>query len=253
MPSEQSYRPLAGKAALVTGASRGIGSSIALRLASLGADIALNYNSNKAAAEKIATKIKEAGVKALIVQGNLSDMNDARRIVKETVAAFGKIDILVNNAGVFDGKPFGDVTEADFDNTFNLNFKGVFFLTQEAIKAIPDCGTIINISSAGTKSPIPGTSIYLPSKSALEGFTRVLAVELASRKITVNTISPGYTATDMLASAGEAVAKKCAEASPLKRLGTGDDIADSVAFLAANGGWLTGQNVQASGGVVFAL
>jgi len=253
MPSESNYRPLAGKIALVTGASRGIGSSIAIHLASLGADVAVNYSNNKAAAEQTAEKVKKEGVKAIIVQGDLSNLNDAKRAVKETVAAFGRIDILVNNAGVYNKTAFVDVTESDFDRVFNTNFKGVYFLTQEAVKAMPDGGRIINISSTTTKAPFPGISLYAASKSALEGFTRALAIELAPRKITVNAVSPGYTATDMLASAGPAAAKQGIEASPLKRLGTGDDIADSVAFLAANGGWLTGQNIQASGGIEFAL
>jgi 3-oxoacyl-[acyl-carrier protein] reductase len=253
MSYASNYHPLAGKAALVTGASRGIGSSIALHLASLGADVAVSYSSNKAAAEQTAEKIKKTGVKTIIVQGDLSNLNDVKCIVKETVAAFGKIDILVNNAGVYDNIAFTDVTESNFDKILNTNFKGVYFLTQEAVKAMPDGGRIINISSAATKSPFPGISIYVASKSALEGFTRALAIELAPRKITVNTVSPGYTATDMLLNSGEGVTKMGIAASPLKRLGTTDDIANSVTFLATNGDWLTGQNIQASGGSQFAL
>lgn len=240
---------LNGKVALVTGASRGIGRGIAERLAKDGANIVVNYTRNADEAKKVVAGIEALGTKAVAVQADVGKVSDVRRLFQETDKAFGRLDILINNAGIFWAKPMADVTEDEYDQIFAINTKGQFFAMQEAAKRMADGGRIVNISTGATQLAFPGISAYGGTKSALEFFTKVAARELGQRKITVNTVSPGYTETDMLTDPNFRTIG--IEASPLKRLGTPKDIADVVAFIVSEeAGWITGDTIQAGGGVV---
>ena len=242
--------PLNQKVAIVTGASNGIGRAIAERLAQDGATVVVNYGKSADKAKQVVAGIESKGGKALTIQADMSKVGDVRRLVKDTVKQFGHLDILVNNAGMFLYKPLLETTEGEFDDMFALNTKGPYFALQEAAKVIKGGGRIVNISTDGTHLGFAGATAYLGSKGALEQFTKGLAHELASKGITVNTVSPGYTATDMLPT--DPTFRQIGEqASPLKRLGTPQDIADVVAFVVSEEArWLTGQNIHTGGGVV---
>ena len=240
---------LTGKTAIVTGASRGIGRGIAERLARDGASIVVNYAKNADEAKKVVSGIEKHGGKAVAIQADVSKIADVRRLFQETLKTFRRLDILVNNAGIFAYKPLVDTTEEEYDHIFAINAKGQFFAMQEAAKRMAEGGRIVNISTGDTQLAFPGIAAYGGTKAALELFTRVAAKELGVRKITVNTVSPGYTETDMLSD--PTFRTMGVEASPLKRLGTPKDIADVVAFLVSDeGGWVTGDTIQAGGGVV---
>lgn len=239
---------LKGKVAVVTGASRGIGRGIAERLAKDGAAVVVNYTKSAGEADKVVAGIKTRGGTAVALQADVSRVGDIRRLFQETNAAFGRLDILINNAGIFWAKPILDTTEAEYDQMFAVNAKGQFFALQEAARVMADGGRIVNISTGGTKLAFPGISVYGASKSALEFFTKVAAKELGARNITVNTVSPGYTETDMLSDPQFKTIG--VQASPLGRLGTPSDIAQVVAFVVSDeAAWITGDTIQAGGGV----
>ena len=239
---------LKGKVAVVTGASRGIGRGIAERLAKDGATIVVNYTKSAGEAEKVVSGIKRQGGNAMAVQADVSKVEDIRRLFQETKKVYGRLDILVNNAGIFWAKPILETTEEEYDQMFAVNAKGQFFALQEAAKHMAEGGRIVNISTGGTKRAFPGISAYGGSKSALEFFTKVAAKELGPKQITVNTVSPGYTETDMLSDPQFRTIG--IQASPLGRLGTPADIAKVVAFIVSDdGGWITGDTIQAGGGV----
>jgi len=240
---------LKGKVAVVTGASREIGRSIAERLANDGASVVVNYTKNADEAKKVVAGIEASGGTAIAVQADVSRVADIRRLFHETDKAFGRLDILVNNAGIFWAKPIAEVSEEEYDHIFAINAKGQFFAIQEAVRRMADGGRVINISTGGTQLAFPGISAYGGSKAALELFTKVAAKELGARQITVNTVSPGYTETDMLSDPQFRTIG--VQASPLGRLGRPKDIADVVAFMVSEeGGWITGDTIQAGGGVV---
>jgi 3-oxoacyl-[acyl-carrier protein] reductase len=241
---------LKGKVAIVTGASSGIGRAIAERLADDGATVVVNYGKSAGKAKQVVADIEARGGKAVAAQADMSKVADARRLVNETVKTFGRLDILVNNAGMFMYKSLVETSEEEFDRMFALNTKGPYFALQEAAKVIQEGGRIVNISTDGTHVGFAGATAYLGSKGALEQFTKGLAHELALKGITVNSVSPGYTMTDMLP-ADPTFRQIGEQASPLKRLGTPKDIADVVAFVVSEQArWLTGQNIHAGGGVV---
>lgn len=241
---------LTEKIAIVTGASNGIGRAIAERLAQAGATVVVNYSKSADKAKQVVAGIEAKGGKAVAVQADMSKAADARRLVKDTIKQFGRLDILVNNAGMFMYKLLAETTEEEFDNMFALNTKGPYLALQEAAKVLNEGGRIVNISTDGTHIGFAGATAYLGSKGALEQFTKGLAHELAPMGITVNTVSPGYTVTDMLP-ADPTFRQIGEQASPLKRLGTPQDIADVVAFVVSDDArWLTGQNIHAGGGVV---
>ncbi|KAJ3019280.1 UNVERIFIED_CONTAM: hypothetical protein HDU68_010735 [Siphonaria sp. JEL0065] len=241
---------LHGKVALVTGGSRGIGRAIALKFASLGANVVINYSSSKQAAESVVAEIQQLGKKAIAIEGNVANEADANRLIESTISHFKRLDVLVNNAGVFTGSPVESVTTEDYRKTVGVNIDGVFYVTRAAVPHISENGTILNVSSIITKSPFPNVSVYTLTKAAVEGFTRALAVELAPRKIRVNAISPGYTDSDMLRGGGDGFVAAGIEASVFKRLGTPEDIAETAAFLAVprSGAWVTGANILSNGG-----
>jgi 3-oxoacyl-[acyl-carrier protein] reductase len=239
---------LSEKTAIVTGASAGIGRAIAERLAQAGATVVVNYGTSADKARAVVAGIESKGGKAIAVQADMSKVADVRRLIQETVQRFGRLDILVNNAGMALFKPLSETTEQEFDRVLNLNIKGPYFAMQEAAKVMEDGGRIVNISTDGTHMGFPGVTAYLASKGALEQVTKGLAHELASRGVTVNTVSPGFTETAMLP---DAFRDMGAQMSPLKRLGTPEDIADVVLFVVSDQArWLTGQNIHAGGGVV---
>ncbi len=239
---------LSGKVAIVTGASSGIGRAIAERLAEDGALVVVNFRESQDKAQAVVAGIQGKGGKSVALQADVSVVAEACRLIRETVAQFGRLDILVNNAGKFVPKPFADTTEADFDALMNLHAKGPYFAMQEAAKVLSEQGRIVNISSAGTHLHYYGATAYLGSRGALEQFTQGVAQELAPRGITVNTVAPGFTDTGILT---DVYKKMGIEASPFKRLGRPQDIADVVAFLVSEQArWMTGQTIQAGGGIV---
>jgi 3-oxoacyl-[acyl-carrier protein] reductase len=239
---------LTGKVAIVTGASSGIGRAIAERLAHEGATVVVNYGKSEDKAKAVVAGIESKGGKAVVIQADMSKVAEARRLIRETVNRFGRLDILVNNAGMAILKPLLETTEQEFDQIFALNARGPYFALQEAAKMIQDGGRIVNISTAGTHMEIPNGTIYLGTKGALEQFTKGLAIELAPKGVTVNSVSPGFTETAMLP---DGFREMATQMSPFKRIGAPKDIADVVAFLLSDEArWLTGQNIHASGGVV---
>ena len=240
---------LKNKVAIVTGASRGIGRSIAERLAQDGAAVVVNYSRSADKARAVVKGIEEQGGRAFAVQGDMSKVSDIQRLFQQTIGHFGRIDIVIANAAMFSPKSVVDTTEKDFDAMVALNTKGIFFTLQEAARHISDGGRIIYISTSATASSYPGSAVYKGTKAAGEHFITTLAHELGPKQVTVNTVSPGFTETDMLPKE-EAVRETGIQMSPLRRLGQPIDIAHVVAFLASEeGGWITGHNLQASGGV----
>ena len=240
-------KSLQGKTALVTGSSRGIGRAIAEGLAAKGAAVIVNYVGNHEAAHEVVAAIAGKGGKAVAIQADMSSVSDIRRLFDETESEFGAIDIVVANVGVAVIKLLTEATEADFDHVFGTNAKGTFFVLQEAARRARDGGRIIAISTGGTKMFFTQTALYLGSKGAVEQFVRVLSRELGPRGITVNAVSPGFTDTDLLPERDRAVA---AGMSPFGRIGAPRDVADVAVFLASDDArWLTGENIQAGGGV----
>ncbi|HEY9733006.1 MAG TPA: glucose 1-dehydrogenase [Drouetiella sp.] len=246
-----SAKRLEGKVAIVTGGSRGIGAAIALRLAADGATVALTYANSKDSAEKLVKQIEELGSRALAVKANVGTESDNANLVKEVSKAFGKIDILVNNAGVFDGGPIDAVELKQYDKIFDVNVKGLIATTIAALPQFNDGGRIINISSGAATMTMAGFSIYSASKAAVDTLTRIWAQDLGKRQITVNTVSPGTTQTDMFEAAIPPEARTAmAEKTALGRIGTPEDIADVVAWLASGEArWITGKVIGVDGGI----
>ncbi|HEV3063514.1 MAG TPA: glucose 1-dehydrogenase [Vicinamibacterales bacterium] len=248
---------LAGKVAVVTGASKGIGSGIAQGLAAAGARVVVNYSSDRNGAERVAQEITHGGGEAIVVGADVSNTADVARLFTAVDAAFGRVDVLVNNAGIFRFGAFVDITEEDFHAHYNINVLGSMLTVQEAVKRFgSDGGSIINISSIVASHPIGGVVLYASTKGAIETLTKGLALELAPRKIRVNAISPGHTETEGTATAGifdGAAGSALAEKTPLGRLGRVTDIAPLAVFLASDeSAWITGEIVRAAGGVVVA-
>lgn len=245
---------LNNKVAVVTGASKGIGAAIAEKLGSEGAKVVVNYARDKAGAEKIVAKIKQTGGDALAVQADVSKAEDIKKLFSATTKAFGRVDILVNNAGVYEFKALDAVDEEHYRRIFDLNVLGLLLTTKEAVLHMNgDGGSIINVSSIASKSPAPNSSVYSATKGAVDVISRTLALELAPRKIRVNSLLPGATKTEGLKALPEfaqgfeelAVAR-----TPLGRMGTADDIAKAALFLASDdSGWITGEELLVGGGI----
>lgn len=242
---------LKDKVAIVTGGSRGIGRAIALKLAENGASIAVNYAGNTEKAQEVVAEIEKQGGQALAIQGDISKIADIEQVFEKTIQHFGQVNILVNNAGTMFLKPITEVTEADFDKIFATNVKGTYFACQQAAKRMADGGRIINFSSTTTVMMLPAYSAYVATKGAVEQITRVVAKELGSKGITVNTISPGPTDTELFKQGKtEEQINRFAQAAALGRLGEVEDIASVVAFIASDEArWITGQNIRVNGGV----
>ena len=246
---------LTGKTALVTGASKGIGASIAKHLAAAGASVVVNYASSKTGADKVVAEIIAAGGKAFAVQADVSQPADIIRLLAETKRAFGgHLDILVNNAGIYEFGAIEAVTPEHFHKHFDLNVLGLLLTTQAAVPLFPASGgSIINISSIVSRAAIPGSSVYSATKAAVDSITRVLSTELGPRKIRVNAINPGMIETEGTHTAGiiESDLRKQVEAqTPLGRIGQPQDIAPAVVFLASDdSSWVTGETLFIAGGI----
>lgn len=241
---------LAGKVAIVTGASRGIGRAIALRLSQEGASVVVNYARGAEQAKDVVSAIEAAGGKALAVQADVSKTAEIRDLFDRTQETYSQVDILVNNAGVIISKPVAEVTEAEFDNLFAINVKGTFFACQEAAKRMAEGGRIVNFSSSTTAIMMPTYGVYVATKGAVEQLTRALAKELGDRQITVNVISPGPTDTELftVGKTAEQI-QRFTQMTALGRLGKVEDIADVTAFLCSDQArWITGQNIRVNGG-----
>jgi len=245
---------LAGKVAVVTGASKGIGAEIARRLAAEGAAVVVNYASSREAAEKVVADIVGVGGKAVAVQGNVAAATDVDRIFVQAKSAFGKVDILVNNAGVYRFAAIEEVTEEEFRRQFDTNVLGLLLATKAAVAQFgPDGGSVINISSVVSRLTPPGSSIYTATKGAVDAITRVLAKELGSRKIRVNAINPGGVETEGTHAAGiigSDFEAGMVQQTPLGRIGQPGDIAPVAVFLASGDSyWVTGETLVVSGGM----
>jgi 3-oxoacyl-[acyl-carrier protein] reductase len=241
---------LAGKVALVTGASRGIGRAIAERLGRNGANVAITYAGNREKAEAVVKTIQNNGVQAIAIQSDTSKIEETRSLFQSVINTFGQLDIVVNNVGVSVYKLTTDITESDFDRVFDTNAKGTFFALQEAAKYINNGGRIISLSSGATKQSIPTGGLYAASKAAIEQFSFALSKELGHRGITVNLVSPGVTETDGLIMPADAL-EHLIQSTPLGRLGQTTDIADVVAFLSSDDArWVNGQTIQVNGGIL---
>ncbi|MCJ2033446.1 glucose 1-dehydrogenase [Methylobacterium sp. J-068] len=244
---------LAGKVAVVTGASKGIGAGIAKALAREGAAVVVNYASSRAGADAVVAGILAAGGRAVAVQADVTHAAQAQALVEAAVTQFGRLDVLVNNSGVYEFAAIDDVTEAHYRRLFDVNVLGVLLASQAAAKHLGEGGSIINISSAITHVHTPTAAVYAGTKGAVNAISGVLANELAPRRIRVNVVSPGFVVTEGTHTAG--VVGSDMEAglvaqTPLGRAGQPDDIAGVVAFLASEDArWLTGETITASGGI----
>jgi 3-oxoacyl-[acyl-carrier protein] reductase len=250
--SHHTSNKLAGKVAVVTGASKGIGAAIAEHLAAEGASVVVNYASSKTGADKVVSEITAQGGKAIAVQADMAKKADIERLFAETKKAFGQLDVLVNNAGVYEFLPLESITEEHFHRQFNLNVLGLILTTQEAVKQFSTLNSIINISSVASTSAPPGASVYSATKGAVDTVTKSLAKDLGPRKIRVNAINPGMIETEGVHAAGFIGSdfQKQAEAqTPLGRIGQPQDIATVAAFLASpDSGWITGETFLVAGG-----
>jgi len=246
-------KKLAGKIAVVTGASKGIGAAIAKHLAANGAAVIVNYASSKTGADRIVAEITSAGGKALAVQGDVAKRADIEKLFSETTRAFGKIDILVNNAGIYEFAPLEQITEAHFHKQFNLNVLGLLLTTQEAVKHFnPAGGSVVNLSSLVSTLAPPYGSVYSATKGAVDVITGSLSKELGIRKIRVNAVRPGLVETEGTHTAGIATGgfhDNYVNNAPLGRIGQPQDIAAAVTYLASDdSSWVTGETLLVSGG-----
>lgn len=246
-------KKLSGKVAVVTGASKGIGASIAKHLAAEGASVVVNYASSKSGADQVVSDIKSSGGKAVAVKADVAKKVEIEQLFAETKKNFGSVDILVNNAGIFEFLPLDQITEEHFHKQFNLNVLGLLLTTQQAVKDFgPNGGSIINISSVVSTFAPPGGSVYSGTKAAVDVVTKTLAKELGPRKIRVNAINPGMIETEGTHAAGIIGSdfNKQAEAqTPLGRIGQPQDIGKVAIFLASDeSGWISGETLRVAGG-----
>jgi 3-oxoacyl-[acyl-carrier protein] reductase len=247
-------KKLAGKVAVVTGASKGIGASIAKHLAAEGAAVVVNYSSSKAGADSVVAEISKNGGKAVAVQANVAKLSEIQRLFAESEKAFGKLDILINNAGIYEFLPLEEVTEEHFHKQFNLNVLGLILASQEAAKHFgPAGGSIVNVSSLASTYTPPNTVVYSATKAAVDAVTKLLAKELGPRKIRVNAVNPGMIETEGVHAGGfaESDFRKLIESqTPLARIGQPEDVAPAVVFLASSdAAWISGATLLIAGGL----
>ncbi|MQG20483.1 MAG: 3-oxoacyl-[acyl-carrier-protein] reductase [SAR202 cluster bacterium] len=244
---------LTGRIALVTGAGRGIGRSVALALASKGASVVIHYNESRDGAEKTANEIRDNGQNAMIVQANIGVAEDVEAMITTVIDSWEKIDVLVNNSGVIKDNLIIRMSEDDWDYVMNIDLKGVFLTTRLAARSMikQRWGRIINIGSVVGLAGNPGQSNYAAAKAGLIGFTRSVAKELAPRNITVNMVAPGYIVTDVTENLPDETKDYLTSMIPMKRRGQPEEIADAVAFLAGQRStYITGQTLNVDGGIV---
>jgi len=242
---------LEGRVALVTGASRGLGRAIALKLAEEGARVALNYRSGELEARQVADEIIARGGTTFLLRGDVSVKEEARALVAKTIEHWGRLDILVNNAGITRDKSLKKLTDDDWTEVIAVNLNSVYYCTSAAMKAMSDqkFGRIVNISSFVGQAGNFGQTNYSASKGGIIAFTKSAAIELAKFNITVNAIAPGFTETDMLAKVAEPVRQQILAKIPMGRFGKPEEIAKAVAFLCTDGDYITGQQINVNGGV----
>lgn len=245
---------LKNKVAIVTGASKGIGASIAKYFAAEGAKVVVNYASSKEDAEKVVKSIIENGGNAIAVQGDISKESDVSRLFEETQKAFGTLDILVNNAGIYQYAPIEEFSATSFHNQFNTNVLGSLLTIQAALKLFEEKGgNIINISSGASNTPLPTGSVYSATKAALDAITISLSKEFSGRNIRINSILPGVVETEGSHSAGfigSDFEAKLIATTPLGRTGQPEDIAKVAVFIASDdAAWITGEKISVSGGI----
>ena len=239
------------KVAIVTGASRGIGASVARQLAADGFAVAINYASNAAEAEALVAALQESGHRAVAIKADVSNVAEVRQLFEQAEQALGKVDVLVNNAGILKTVPLADTSDELFDQTFAVNTRGTFNTLREAAKRLNDGGRIVNFSSTTLALNLPGYAVYNATKAAVEAMTHVFAKELRGRNITVNAVAPGPVATELfLHGKTPEQIHQFSKMPPLERLGQPDDIAHVVSFLAGpQAGWVNGQVLRANGGL----
>ena len=242
---------LNGKVVLVTGASRGIGATIANQIAEAGAKVIVNYSGNKEAADKVVEQIIAKGGNAIAVQADVSKTDEVKKLFDVAIAHFGKIDVLVNNAGIMITKLIKDTTDEDFTRQFDINVKGTFNTMREAATRLENNGSIINFSTSVNRIMLPSYATYVATKAAVEQLTRVFSKEVGSKGINVNSVSPGPTNTELFTNGKpQEVIDRLASLSAFNRLGEPDDIAKIVVFLASdNAKWITAQNIGVNGGM----
>lgn len=242
---------LNGKVVLVTGASRGIGATIANQIAEAGAKVIVNYSGNKEAADKVVEQIITKGGDAIAVQADVSKTDEVKNLFDVAIAHFGKIDVLVNNAGIMITKLIKDTTDEDFTRQFDINVKGTFNTMREAATRLENNGSIINFSTSVNRIMLPSYATYVATKAAVEQLTRVFSKEVGSKGINVNSVSPGPTNTELFTNGKpQEVIDRLASLSAFNRLGEPDDIAKIVVFLASdNAKWITAQNIGVNGGM----
>jgi 3-oxoacyl-[acyl-carrier protein] reductase len=244
---------LEGKVAIITGASRGIGSGIAKVFAEQGADVAFTYSSSVESATALENELNALGIKAKGYQSNAADFNEAQKLVDDVMVDFGNIDILINNAGITKDNLLMRMSEEDFDAVININLKSVFNMTKAVQKIMLKNrkGSIVNMSSVVGVKGNAGQANYAASKAGMNGFTKSIALELGSRNIRCNAIAPGFIETEMTAKLNEDVVKDWREAIPLKRGGTPEDVANVCVFLASDmSAYVTGQVINVDGGML---
>ncbi|WP_144494372.1 3-oxoacyl-[acyl-carrier-protein] reductase [Bacillus pumilus] len=244
---------LTNKTAVVTGASRGIGRSIAIDLAKKGANVVVNYSGNEAKANEVVDEIKALGQQAFAVKADVSNAEEVQALMKQAIDTFGSIDILVNNAGITKDNLLMRMKENEWDDVININLKGVFNCTKAVTRQMMKqrSGRIINLASVVGVCGNPGQANYVAAKAGVIGLTKTTAKELATRHITVNAVAPGFISTDMTDKLDENVQTEMLKQIPLARFGAPEDISNVVVFLASEGaGYITGQTIQVDGGMV---